>query len=203
MVKVLSQSGMSLADVYDVQGSIAGIEQLESREVSLVHEMGGTIFSERISGAIRRMATAAINQDTNYEVVLSDLPNHPWRVLSVFAMESTSGRVSTCQISLFDADAIREVPLMVWAAANDLRSAIRIRDGGATGDQTALVPATGWQTPNLGIGVPQRETVNQLAMRGRTAGFGAGTVTVVGLVYIAHTHIGGGLSSRGLPLPGW
>ena len=45
MVKILSQAGISLADLYNVEGSIAGIEQLDTRELPIVHEMSGTIFS--------------------------------------------------------------------------------------------------------------------------------------------------------------
>lgn len=203
MVKILSQAGITLADVYNVEGSVAGIEQLETRELTIVHEMGGTIFSERLTGAIRRITTGALTQNTDFNVVITDLPDGIWRVLNVLVIASATTRVSRAQLSIRDALDGREVPMLVWDVANDLESIVEIvENGGATGSQFALIPATGWQTPTMGVGIGQRATVNELALRGRTSSFGAGNVTVIALIYIAHSHVGG-ISSRGLPIPGW
>jgi len=67
MPKVLGQVGVSLADAYDIEGSIAGVDELVTRDVSLTHDMAATIFSERVSTAIRRSATAALAQNTLFD----------------------------------------------------------------------------------------------------------------------------------------
>lgn len=202
MVKILSRSGDSLADTYDVQGSIAGIETLESREVSLVHEMGGTLFSERVSGFIRRQVTGDIVQSTTFDFVNADLPNVPYRVLGVSVLASAANKTTQAAVSLRDPISGREIPIFVWDVANDKTSLVRIvENGAASGNFLALIPN---QTlvPNMGIGSGQPQQVNELAFRGKSSAFGAGTVELTMLVYVAFSQIGG-LSSRGLPLPGW
>lgn len=200
-VKILSQAGISLADTYDVQGSIAGIEELESAEVTLVHEMGNTIFAERVSGFIRRVTTAALNQNATWDLVLNDLPDGPFRILNVLVLANTSSRINRAQVSIRDDDGGREMPFFIWETSNDVESAIRIvENNGASANQTALVVRTG--LPSMGIGFNQPQRVNAIAFRGLTSGFGAGTVTVVALVYLAFSAVGG-ISSRGLPVPSW
>lgn len=202
MVKILSQAGDSLADLYDVEGSVAGIDHLETHELPIVHEMGATVFSERLDGTIRRATTGAIAQNIGFDLVLTDLPDGHWRVLGAAIIVDVTGRINNANICLRDADAGREIPLYVWHTTNDVESQIRIVENGAAVAAMHLLVPNPLQTPNLGIGVGARQTVNEITFRGLTTGFGAGTVTASALIYIGFTHRAE-ISSRGVPLPGW
>ena len=203
MTKILSQSGISLADVYDVEGSIAGVEQLLSEDVTLSHEMGSTLFSERLSGSIRRAQAVNIIQSATYDVTLVNFPTGVWRVLGITVLANIIGRVDRCQVSLRDPLSEREIPLFIWDSANNVETLIRIQDNGAAvGAQLALIGGQ-VQTPNLGIGTSQPQRVGQeIVLRGNTLAFGAGAVTLTVLVYIAFSQTTA-VSSRGLPVPGW
>lgn len=204
MTKILSRSGDSLADVYDVEGSVAGIEQLETRELPIVHEMGSTIFSERLAGDIRRMTTGAVIQGTAFDVVIANLPAGIWRILNVMVFADVAARVEHAAVLLRDPTDAREIALSVWDSTNNVESTCRIDDDGAGVANLEVLVSDPIQHPSLGIGTGQREgqQVNDIALRGKTLSFGAGDVTVVALIYIAHSHVGG-ISSRGLPIPGW
>ena len=209
MSKVLSQAGNSLADVYDVEGSVAGIDQLETRELPIVHEMGGTIFSERLAGRILRPTTGAILQNITFDVVVTDLPDGPFRILDVVVIANNAARTLQVVVSLrslpidgFGVVIAQEMPIFTFDSATDVESRVRIEDfGGAAANQRQLL-GTPVAKPNLGIGDGQPLTVPELAFRGVTNGFGAGTVIISALIYIAFPSPRG-LSSRGLPLPGW
>ena len=202
MVKILAQAGNSLADIYDAEGSIAGIEALETRELPIVHEMGHTVFSERLGGTIRRLATAGIAQSTAFDVVLSNLPEGPWRVLGVTVLADIAARVGFASIALRSDGQDREVPIYVWDSTNNVESDVRIVEDGAAATTWQYLVPNPLQVPNLGIGEGQPRVLDELALRGVTAAFGAGTVTIIGLVYLAFTQTTS-LSSRGLPIPGW
>jgi len=203
MVKVLSQAGISLADTYDVEGSIAGIEQLQSEDVQLVHEMGGTIFSERLSGTVRRRTTGAVLQSTAWDQLITDLPVVPFRIAAVAVIADVSGRTSIASIAVRDPISGREVPIWLWDTTTDLFNDIRIDDDGAgAANIQYLLPTNRTFYPLTGIGTGQPQSVPDLAFRGSTTGFGAGDVTHTALIYIEFAAIGG-ISSQGLPVPGW
>jgi len=195
---------MSLADVYNVEGSIAGIDRLESGEVSLVHEMGATIFSERLSGFIRRVVTAAELQSQTFDLTMTSLPAGPWRVLGVYVQAGDVGRTTRAQVSLRDPLSGREIPIFIWDVANDFESDIRIvENGSAASNDSALIQVSPAVMPSLGIGGGQPQRVGtEIVLRGSTSAFGAGTVVITALVYLGLSHIGG-ISSRGLPIPSW
>jgi len=206
MPKVLSQAGISLADAYDVEGSIAGIETLESRDVSLVHEMGATIASERFSTTIRRATTGALAQTTTWDLEIADLPATPARVLGiqVFSSEAVA-RSSFCQVSARDPIALREFPMWMWDTAPDTSANVRMQDNGAAvGNVTMLLPVnpSAFALPSFFGGAGQPQTVSSLMFRGITATFGAGTVIHTMIAYIAFAEVGG-ISSLGLPIPSW
>ena len=202
MAKVLSRSGASLADVYDVEGSIAGIEQLETGELPIVHEMGGTVFSERLSANIRRNQAVALLQNVSFDITFVDFAEGISRILGVTVLASVVARVGRCQLSLRDPISGREIPFFIWDSLNNSESLIRIvENGGAAASQLALIGL--FQTPNLQVGTGQPLRVGtEIVMRGNTLGFGAGAVTITGLVYIAFSQITG-ISSIGLPVPAW
>lgn len=193
---------MSLADVYDVKGSIAGVEQLRPEEVQLVHEMGHTIFSERISAGIRRISTGAIAQNTTWDLVISNLPTGITRILGVQVINNAGGR--TRHATVLIGDGTREIPIYTWDSTNGVEAAGRIVDEGAAAADVNILTPTFGGLPSLMVGTGQPQAMEQIAFRGLTTGFGAGTVTNTMLLYQAFTEVGGGnLSNLGLPIPGW
>lgn len=203
MVKILAQAGMSLADVYNVVGSSAGVEQLESREVSLVHEMGGTLFSERLGSSIRRLTTGDILQTVTFNGTLAGLGANAIRILGISVFADVNARIDRVVVSLRDPLAGREIPIWVWNTASDAERAMRLLDNaGAVASVFQLVSIAPINVPNLMTGSEQPRRVSEIVMRGITATFGAGTVELILLVHTASSHQGG-LNSRGLPIPGW
>ena len=204
MVKILSRAGSSLADIYDVKGSIAGIDQLETRELPIVHEMGSTVFSERLSGFIRRSISASTAQNTAFDVVITDLPAGIYKIqrLAVLA-DNTAARTDNIQVSVRATNGGREVPIFVWNSTDNSQDVVRIvENAGVAGDEAYFNPLLPF-VPILCINDPQRQVVgDEIVMRGTTSGFGAGTLAYTLLVYLAFTHVGG-ISSVGLPIPSW
>jgi len=200
VVKILSQSGRSLADIYDAEGSIAGIDQLETRELPIVHEMGATVFSERFVTSIRRMASGALAQNTAISLALATLPSTPTRLLGVAVISDVAARVDRLAISLRDPGATNEIPVWVFDGNS---TPIEFADAGAGTATFDLLGAQQVFTPSFvgGNGQPGR-MVSDIAVRGDTTGFGAGDVFVRVFLHIAFAAAGG-VSSFGLPLPGW
>ena len=208
MVKILSQSGNSLADLYDVQGSIAGIEDLATQELPIVHEMGATIFSERLGGEIVRLSSGDLAQNIAFDVILTSPPVGIYRVLGVCVLQDTAAlaRLTFAQVSLRDPGTGREMPFFVWDVDEDKESSIRIVENGAAAATMGILRTfRNTQTTTLGIGEGQpRRVGEEIVLRGLTAGFGAGTIETIALVYLGLTEVAqGSLSSRGLPVPGW
>ena len=205
MVKVLTQSGDSLADIYDVEGSIAGIEQLETRELGILHEMGGTVFSERYSQAIRRLTTGDIAASASFNIVATDLPAGPFRIFGIFVFVDTASRILMAAVSLRNPTTGREIPLFVWDSGDDIQVRARlVQDGAAVGSVTSLRSVQNQEAlPGMGNGFGQPQQVNELAFRGVAEAFGAGTVECTALVHVGFSQIRPGLSSRGLPVPSW
>lgn len=205
MAKILSQAGQSLADIYDVEGSIAGIDSLETRDLPIVHEMGQTVFSERFRTEFRRSATGNIAQNTDFDVVITDLRDTISRLLGVVVFSDDDTRVLRAAVMVRDpiSNGGLELPVWVWDGATAI--AVRMVDFGSLGLHNVLVasaPAT--FLPNFTGGTQQGPTpVDQIALRGRTTGFGAGTVAISAVYFIASSSTPGGVSSVGLPVPSW
>ena len=203
MAKILSKSGDSLADVYNVQGSIAGIDQLLSEEVHLVHEMGSTIFSERLSSSILVLDTAALSQTTDFAINFF-LGRTTARILGVqvLANQSPVTRILRASVNISTPIPITDMPIWTWVPA-DLESTVNIIIAGSSSLGKFLMNGNNRLLPNITIGSDQPfGTTPTISFRGKTATFGAGTVIVTALIYFAFASAGG-LSSRGLPLPGW
>ncbi len=206
MSKILAQAGTSLADTYDVVGSIAGIDNLESQDVNLVHEMGATIFSERFAGVVRRLVTAAVAQNTAFDVVLASPNPAPSRILGITVHADVGAR--TNDVALFARDPVLgdEILLWNWFTTEDTMQTIRTVVAGAAAANEQLFKAISGSpgnVPSMLTGGGQAQRVSEIVLRGNTNGFGAGTVTITALVYLAFATDPTGLSSRGLPIPSW
>lgn len=201
MGKILSKSGDSLADVYDVRGSIAGVEELLSEEINLVHEMGATIFNERLSARMVLLTTGAIAQNVKWNVNFSATETS--RILGVVVLSSSPAEVNRAQLSVTSPPALdnTDVPFFVWAAGEPTQVIDVLIDGTVEGLQ-ALLPATPANVPNLLIGFDSPRAAATLSFRGSMTAFGAGTAVVRAIVHLAFPSRSG-LSSRGLPIPGW
>ncbi len=206
MVKILSRSGSSLADVYDVQGSIAGIDQLETHELPIVHEMGGTILSERIAGRIFRVSTGDILQTITWEIVFSELAEFVGKISGISVWTDTVARVSNASVCLVDDTVpatLRNIPMFAWDSVVGGSIITQIEDEGTLATFDLLTPVAAAMLPNVIVtGTGQPRTVERVAFRGLTTTFGAGTVEVVCAMHILSPGFGG-LNSRGLPLPSW
>ena len=189
--------------MYDVEGSIAGIESLETRELPIVHEMGATLFSERLSGAFNRQTSTALAQNLTWDIEVQ-VGTVVARILGLCVYTPlNSGRIDHVTVSIRESVANREVPIFVWDAATGGVVAARFRDNGAAAAEVIMLEnmldiAT---LPSM-LFTGQPVTVDQIAFRGLTTGFGAGTVECMMTFYRAFSQRDG-LSSRGLPIPGW
>lgn len=202
MVKILSQAGISLADMYDIEGSIAGIEQLETRELAIVHEMGATLFSERMRTSVRRLTSPATLQNTNIDVGFSNFPDGPTRLLGIQVISDNGARISHLQCSVNAPFNGRDFPVWVYDQTNF--RAIDIEDDGGVVGANLLIPEPAVALPSFcgGMGQPH-PMVSNFVMRGRTTAFGAGTVTATALIYIAFALQTSQISAFGARIPSW
>jgi len=201
MVKILSQSGRSLADMYDVAGSVAGIDQLETRELPIVHEMGATVFSERFRTTIRRMPGAATAQSTDISITLANLPESIARILAVQVLSDDASRIAHAVVSSLDATTGQEIPIWVWDGTFETG---RVLDNGTTAVFDILTPSPGHSfIPTFTGGALQGSVrVDRLRLRATTTAFGAGNVFLTGLIFVAFSYEGG-VSSFGATVPSW
>jgi len=205
MPKVLGQAGVSLADIYDVEGSIAGVEELASRDVGLIHEMGATILSERLRGEVRALSSGAILQTVNFDTVVTDLPAGATRIAAITVVLTAVSEMSHMCISVRDDAAEREIPIWNWTTGDDEMN-IRLELPGAAIANTILarpIHPVGPNMPSMLLPFPiGGEGFSSIAFRGASLTFGAGTVTATALIYLEHCG-DTGISSRGLPIPSW
>jgi len=140
--KILSQAGTSLADSYDVEGSIVGIENLDASDVKLVHEMGATIVSERMNSLIIQGTTGAISQSTTWDVSLGQPPDVFNRILAVFVEATAATRINFCSIALADIITGEEIPFFTWDVTPDATRVVRwSNQGAAAANVFQLVPS--------------------------------------------------------------
>jgi len=205
MTKILSQSGKSLADVYDVEGSIAGIEQLETRDLPIMHEMGGTVFSERFQDRIFRIPTGAILQNADFRIQLDTLPETPARLLGIQVIASLPFRVVKCAVLGTDPTVSQDIPLWVWDAAGALTEEVNMEDVTVGNDFALMIPhASANIFPSFAGGREQQDNmVSSLTLTGTTTAFGGSTTEITALCYLAFPRRDGSVSSLGLPIPSW
>lgn len=204
MGKIQSRVGSSLSGTYDVRGGIQGLEDLRTQEVAVVHEMGRTIQSERFSSVIRRRTTGALGASIVFGETITNLPAGVTRILGVSVFADVVARSDIVSVLLRDPVVEREFPIFAWDDGTDIFKPIQIQDdGGAVGVQRLLVQTEPYPMPRtLLVGSDQPQSVPDIAFRGITLAFGAGTVTHTLIIHLAFAAIGG-LSSRGLPVPSW
>jgi len=206
--KVLGQAGISIPDVYDVVGSQAPIDRLSSEEPQYVHEMGSTIFSERFSGQIGRNPTGDIDQNVTIGTIITGLnaPINRLHGLSVWnAGNNTVARLLRLAIYSRAPDGA-STPLerenLIWIWDGTVTAATNMDEGTVATVEYLNPVAALTQLPAMQTSQVQPLAVPEFAMRGRTLGFGAGTIEL-----ILNTHFGFaeiiGVSSYGLPIPSW
>lgn len=193
---------MSLADVYDIEGSIAGVEQLQSRDVNLVHEMGSTLFSERLSERIFRTVSGDIAQSTAFGFGITGLPNIAARVLALMVIVDVTSRITNCVVNLSTTSGpLSEIPVWAWDTTNE--STLRFFENGTVANHICLNSDAQYdRLPTIMTGSDQPVSIGGLGCRGTTSAFGAGTVALTLNALIAFSEIRG-ISSRGLPIPSW
>jgi len=204
--KVLGSAGKTLADVYDIDGSIVKIGELDSESVKTVHEMGATIFAERIEGHILTASTAAMAQNVSFKATISALPKVPvMRILGIMVTVDTTSRLDDCCVAIRGqgqaGGLAQETPIWVWDGTNE--DIVRHFIDNTTADHLALRPDPAYTImPSMMIGFPQPVRANSIACIGNTNGFGAGTVTITVMAYLA-LAASPALGSGGLPVPSW
>jgi len=208
MGKILSQSGISLAETYALDPPTTGPAEVNVREVHLVEEMGSRVHSERLNFFVGRASTGAVAASTAFAASLGDIPDSVNRVLGVAVIATAAGRISNCNVSILEAalSTPEEFVIWSWDETADLEIPIQHDDGGAgTTAQFLMRPRENYNLPSL-IGRTGTDLLMpSLQFRGITNA--VGTVTTRVFVYFARpdpvTPGTGEPSSRGLPLPGW
>jgi len=206
--KILAQAGTSLADTYDIEGSIAGVENLESKDVHLFDEMGGRVHSERLLQFGLIADSTAVLQTVAWDIELGGFPDSINRLLSISVIATAVARTDFCSVAIRDSESLIDHVIWAWDAAVDVEKQVRWARP-TVGNQVLLEPAN----PILG-GAPTiiartgaSSTMPSLFFRGQSLTFGAGTIQVKALINIARPDPGapppGAPSSHGLPIPGW
>jgi len=220
MPKILGDSGKSLGDAYDIEGSQIAIKNLNSEEgVTLVHEMGHTMFAERLFARILMWDSGLLNQSTSFYARSTQAgwaagataPAVPVRVYGCLAFidvgDGWATHVTRCAILAHIVDdgtgEGQDFPVWVWNGTGN--STIRMQSSAAT-----AVPQVGDADPSQGVfpspfllqGGNRASQVDELVLSGTTAAFGAGTTRITAKALIASPDPAG-LSSLGVPIPSW
>jgi len=206
--KILSQAGVSLADVYDIEGSVVGLEELDVENIKGVHELGAQIHSERLLVFGLDANSGLVAQSTNWSISLGGFPDSINRILSICFIADTAARVDFCNLNILDGGSLQGHPIAAWDSNVDVEQQVRWLNP-TIATETLLMP-----TRQIAGGLPTilartgaSEVMPTLEFRGRTLGFGAGTVRTRALIQVARPDRGnpapGEPSSHGLPIPSW
>jgi len=202
--KILGRAGVSLSDVYDVEGSAAPIDTLLSKDIHLSHEMGGQILSERLASFMLIAGTGTISQSSDFTADAAALPDCVNRILGVQVITNVTSRVNEANVVISTGGL--EFPIFVWDDANDVEAEIRFAPEGSLGNKFLLMPSLP-VLQTLALRSELARTMPTIRLRGQTTAFGAGTVIIDAIIYVARgnreTPAAGEPSSHGLPLPSW
>jgi len=210
MPKILSQAGISLADSYDIEGSIVGVDNLDANNVALVHEMGATIQSERLETHVIQINSGVLEADDTFDIDITTIPDSINRILGIYVTVDVTARMDFCSVALRPRDLTADAfPLWSWDTDTDIEVDIRIMQGGTTANRLMLVPTEKAQYAfqvimtrgGLGLAIPF------ISFSGVAKGFGAGELNAAAHVLLcrpdAVTPAAGEPSSHGLPIPSW
>lgn len=200
MVKILSQAGNSLADMYDVEGSIAGISDLHTRELGIVHEMGATIFSERFRTTYRRLESAPTVQTGNINLAIVNMPEGISRILGVQVLADDATRIANCQVSVQEPLIGQDFPIWVFDVGNV--GVVRIEDQGVGVTRDLLIPQPGQTLPCFITNGQAHLEMSEITVGATATAFGAGTVILYVLIHFGFTYQGG-VSAIGARVPSW
>ena len=218
MAKVQAQAGKSLADVYAVEGSIVGVEELVTQDVTLSHEMGGEIHSERLTCNQVRISSGDIAASTDFNVGVNPsgtgvapyyTPDVTNRILGVFlaVVAADVNHFEYVALSLRDLNSSREMPIYTWDDSDDDQTRVLWNDDGAGSAEHYQLRSRGLYIQTLATRMGDEQVMCQIMCRGRTKAFGGGTAEVIALVQClrpARVQITAGQPrSHGLPLPSW
>jgi len=205
--KVLAHAGVSLADSYNIKGGSVGVEELDVKDVKGVHDMGATMFSERLESHLLQIDTGAMAQNFTWGNSLITIPDGPNRLVGLSVLSDTAARITNCAVSLRDAQSLRELPIWVWDINDDAESPFPWSDDGDTVAPVFYLRPTTYLLPTLLTRMGVLMGMPEILFRGLTAGFGAGTVTVFLLMHMARANPlspgSGAPSAHGLPVPSW
>jgi len=205
VAKVQSRVGRSLADLYDVEGSIVGIEDLLSGDVNVVHDMAWTAAAEQRTSAIRRAATS-FAQSTDVTVEIAGLPLDNFVLQGLAVITDDESRLVNATVVARNIARTQDYPLWVWDERNTPDDApVRLEDNNVTANFDFLIPVPGAVSPPMamhGRNQPDRGGILELRLLARSTAFGAGTVSVTLLAMISLVNPGGlNNSAYGLPVP--
>ena len=209
MSRILSQSGKSLASTYEIDGSQIGVDELLSQDVSLLHEMGGTIFSERLRSQVITLATGSIGQNSEFEATFEfdDLVDSPVRILGCQVVANAVTRVQLAQVSIQGVGSSGEFPFYIYDYDDAPAGLVILSIQGAAVDTYIQLSPRQIQVPTLITRKGDEGTMPGFVLRGLTTGFGGGTVQCTALINICRagqaTPVAGDPKSHGLPLPSW
>lgn len=202
--KVQTKSGSSLADTYDVVGSIAGIDALDLDEIKGVHELGSTIMSERLQQFQFEVAPAAVAQSLSWDTELASFQFAPTRILQLAVFANQAARITNISVMIHDNLTNVEVPIFTWNSGVHNEYIVRADAGGGVSTLTYFEPAL-VMTPTMML--RNERAMPSIFFRGTTSGFGAGSVVPRLVILIARPgpriEVAGTPRSHGLPLPGW
>jgi len=206
--KILSQAGTSLADVYDIEGSIVGLEDLDVNEIKGVHDLGPQIHSERLQTFLVLATSGAVAQSVGWNITTAGFPDSINRLLAVTVLSSVTARVSHCSVAIQDVESGREIPIWAWDETPDSEQLVQWSlDGAAVATFINLRSTAALSIPQLLTRTGVSNAMPALIFRGLTNAFGAGNVQVRVVYQLARPNSGnppaGEPSSHGLPIPGW
>jgi len=205
--KILSQAGTSLADVYDIEGSVVGLEELDVSDIKGVHDLGPQIHSERLQSFIVEASSGSLAQTITWGITTGGIPDSINRLLAVTVIANNAARVDHCSVAIQEQSNSREIPIWVWDTNDDDEQQVEWSIDGAASSTKFHLRSLGQQPLELLTRLGTTLEMPQLIFRGVTATFGAGNVTVRALYHLARPNSGnppaGEASSHGLPIPGW
>jgi hypothetical protein len=224
-MRIQAPWGESLSRIWRVVGGSYPIRKFAPGDIQLTTELGHVVVGERLRSTIVNISPGATAQSTDFHTLTSpgtELPKGPFRVHGVaFVMLTTDGTWSTdmalANLNVADGTLDNMLPLAAWTAVGGSHTQVfldLLGGGILTYWMANLVLHT---VPTLLLGQARGTTydftdrISRLVFSGRTAAFGAGTVTPYALVHITHyddsfgseAPRGSPSTPEGLPIPGW